>query len=399
MASSRDDDAATLQALLAESAARIVEATRENAALAEEHNVAAATFSSRATAEIGRLEAEQQKVVEAEQALHAKLQGMEDDRRQREEQHRARLAAHVTEVEARIATMHSEFAAVVEAKEQRLAGLEITEQAVQTRARELSAAGGSGSGFAELSVGGERFVVSRKNLARHPNSSLSIAVHAHASGGAGAAVDAHDVLIIDGDPSFFKLVCTFLRYQSFPVTPNEQELRCLVAEGKYYALDALVDCCTGLLAAAAPTPANSSATLIVTREKVRDMLHLNFSGLDFSGLDLSSLDFSSCSFYGVPLVGTNMVGARFANAVLEGCDVRRADFTRANLNSATFNGVVNLKDATLDNLRGAAMAGCDLSSVDLSGVDVNGATFNGVLNLKDATLDNLRGAVMAGCDF
>ena len=69
-----------------------------------------------------------------------------------------------------------------------------------------------------------------------------------------------------------------------------------------------------------------------------------------------------------------------------------------------FNGVVNLKDATLDTLRGAVMAGCDfagvdLAGVDLSGVDVNGATFNGVLNLKDATLDNLRGAVMAGCDF
>lgn len=135
----------------------------------------------------------------------------------------------------------------------------------------------------------------------------------------------HDVLMIDGDPAFFKLVCTFLRYQLFPVTPSEQELRCLVAEGKYYALDALVDCCTGLLAVAASlsltttTPANSSATLILTREKVRHMLtHLNFSGLDFSGLDLSNLDFSSCSLYGVPLVGTNMVGARLVNAVILG---------------------------------------------------------------------------------
>ena len=54
---SQSDEAALL-ALMADSAARVAEATRANTALVEQHELAAATFSSRATAEISRLQGE-----------------------------------------------------------------------------------------------------------------------------------------------------------------------------------------------------------------------------------------------------------------------------------------------------------------------------------------------------
>lgn len=292
MASSPDDDAVTLQVLLAESAARIAQTTRENAALAEQHEVAAATFSSRATAEITRLQQEQHRlddvkklrsaaIAEAEQerdailakatateqrvseevaaartaqaaaeaahramvlarekalaetlarmedermkreeehlaglaahtaAVEAKIAGMhsehaaaveaskakmaalEEDQRQRELDHRAGLSAHTAKVEATIAAMHREHAAAVEAsraeiaaesaaKEKRLSDLAATERAVQVRAAEMRARGkGVGASKVELDVSGERFIVSIKSLARYPQSTLSMDVHTH----------------------------------------------------------------------------------------------------------------------------------------------------------------------------------------------------------------------------
>lgn len=69
------------------------------------------------------------------------------------------------------------------------------------------------------------------------------------------------------------------------------------------------------------------------------------------------------------------------------------------MRTALFIGVLNWKDATLDNLRGAVLRSCDLGGVGMRGVDVSGALFKGALNLKDAKLDNLRGAVLRGCDI
>lgn len=54
---SQSDEAALLT-LMADSAARVAEATRANTALVEQHELAAATFSSRATEEISRLQGE-----------------------------------------------------------------------------------------------------------------------------------------------------------------------------------------------------------------------------------------------------------------------------------------------------------------------------------------------------
>jgi uncharacterized protein YjbI with pentapeptide repeats len=67
--------------------------------------------------------------------------------------------------------------------------------------------------------------------------------------------------------------------------------------------------------------------------------------------------------------------------------------TGADLTGTEFQGALNLKEATLDNLRGAVMKGVDLRGVNLCGIDLTGA------ELKEARLDNLRGAIMKGVDL
>eukprot|EP00729_Bicosta_minor_P017959 gene17959-174_t len=305
MASSPDDDAATLQALLAESAARIARTTRENAALAEQHEVAAATFSSRATAEIARLQQEQHRlddvkklrsaaIAEAEQerdailataaaterrvseevaaartaqasaeaahramvlarekALAETLARMEAERMRQKEEHLAGLAAHTAAVETTIAGMHSEHTAAVEAsraqlaaesaaKEQRLMKMEATERAVQARAGELSAV----NGFVELSVCGEKFTVSSASIARYPQSTLAIAVHANLAA-AGAAEGSSKPVLVDGDPLHFLLITSYLRSPdgSLPVVSDASQLRWLEKEARYYQLDELAQLC------------------------------------------------------------------------------------------------------------------------------------------------------------
>lgn len=285
-------DETALMALLRETAARVEAATAENVAMQAAQAAEAADFSRRATAEVQRIEAEQKKLAEvqnlradiiqraeeerqsisgeadvlrariadakaahvaqaavtaeAERELQKKLKGMEASWREREQDHYSKLEAHTAAVDAKIAAMHSEhekemagskerFATEVAAKEQRLSLLEATEQAVKLRATELA---GDGTEFVTLSVGGEQFAVSRKNLAQHPQSTLAVAAHSHISKGVSGPVP------IDGDPTHFQLVCSYLRRNKLPVTSSgSNELQWLEGEAEFYNLDELARLC------------------------------------------------------------------------------------------------------------------------------------------------------------
>ena len=57
-----------------------------------------------------------------------------------------------------------------------------------------------------------------------------------------------------------------------------------------------------------------------------------------------------------------------------------------------FAGAPNLKDAKLDNLRGAVLKGADLSGVDLSGTDLTSVDLTGGKGLKPTILGPRRKA-------
>eukprot|EP00729_Bicosta_minor_P014891 gene14891-1059_t len=146
----------------------------------------------------------------------------------------------------------------------------------------------------------------------------------------------------------------------------------------------------------------------MSRAKVMEVLNSspkpNFSGMDLRGLDLSDIDFSGASLHGAKLAGATMDRVRLQNTILSGVDLRGLNLRGADVSGAVFKGALNLKDAKLDNLRGAVLSGVDLRGVDLRGVDLSGAdvsraVFKGALNLKFTKLDNLRGAVLSGVDL
>lgn len=106
---------------------------------------------------------------------------------------------------------------------------------MQTRAAELA---GNGTGFVELSISGEQFSVSRKNLAQHPQSTLAVAAHSHISKGVSGPVP------IDGDPTHFQLVCSYLRRNKLPALfGGIKELQWLEGEAEFYNLDDLARLC------------------------------------------------------------------------------------------------------------------------------------------------------------
>ena len=293
-------DESALTVLLQESTARIEAAAAKNTALEAEHAAKAAAFSVRAEGEIARMKEEQEKLAKvqhlradiirdaeeerdaisaevgtmqqrivddaaaarlareaaeadylakaaaAERELHGKLEGMQENWRERERVHRAQLEAHTAEVDAGLAKMRADhqqqidqskeqFAEEIAAKEGRLVVLEATEHEVQRRAAELA---GDGTKFVELSVSGTAFSVSLQNLAKHPQSTLAVAAHSHISKELPGSV------LIDGDPSHFNLVCSYLRKGVLPVTSGgNNELQWLEAEAAFYNLDELMQLC------------------------------------------------------------------------------------------------------------------------------------------------------------
>ena len=211
-----------------------------------------------------------------EQALQDRLAAMEATQREREKTHVAGLAAHTAAAEARLATHtagvdqkiaqlqsqhiaalagdRARFAAECAAKEQHLETLEATERVVQARAAALATTPGA---MAVLSVGGSTFAVAHANLAKHPQSALAVAVHAHLgtlaggapaaseTAGAAAAGVGPTVVHIDGDPTHFQLICNYLRSAdgNLPVVGSASELRWLEREARQYRLDQLVQLC------------------------------------------------------------------------------------------------------------------------------------------------------------
>lgn len=186
------------------------------------------------------------KAAAAERELQGKLEAMQEDWRERELVHRAQLETHTAEVGAKLAKMQDEhqmqieqskgqFAQEIAAKEERLVTLEATEQVVQQRAVELV---GDGTTFVELSVSRTVFSVSLKNLAKHPQSTLALAAHSHISKKLPGPVP------IDGDPSHFNLVSSYLRKGVLPVTSGgNNELQWLEGEAVFYNLDELAQLC------------------------------------------------------------------------------------------------------------------------------------------------------------
>lgn len=286
------DDATTLQALMAASAARVAQATQNNAALAEQHGVAAAAFSRRAAAEIERLRAEQEtlnatraeissfhaaaiaaaeqerdsasreigtsraaqaaatakhsaKMVAAENALQSKLAALGRERQQQDDAHVAGLAAHTASTEAKIAAMYAEHEAAmaaskkqfddgIAAKEARLAALEAAEKDVQARAAALQKRAGEAI---ELNVGGQRFACSVSAFNRAPESVLAVMAAQHGSKA--------EPLFIDTDPTHWQHVLTYLRRGAIPFLSEFDPitLASLESDAGYFKLAELEQLC------------------------------------------------------------------------------------------------------------------------------------------------------------
>lgn len=277
---------------MAASAARVVQATHNNAALAEQHGVAAAAFSRRAAAEIERLRAEQEtlnatraeisslhaaaiaaaeqerdsasreigtsraaqaaatakhsaKMVAAENALQSKLAALGRERQQQDDAHVAGLAAHTASTEAKIAAMYAEhetamaaskkqFDDGIAAKEARLAALEATERDVQARAAALQKRAGEAI---ELNVGGQRFACSVSAFSRAPESVLAVMVAQHSSKA--------EPLFIDTDPTHWQHVLTYLRRGAIPFLSEFDPitLASLESDAGYFKLAELEQLC------------------------------------------------------------------------------------------------------------------------------------------------------------
>lgn len=285
-------DATTLQALMAASAARVVQATQNNAALAEQHGVAAAAFSRRAAAEIGRLREEQEtlnatraeisslhaaaiaaaeqerdsasreidisraaqaaatvkhsaKMVVAENALQSRLAALGRERQRQDDAHVAGLAAYTASAEAKIAAMYAEhemaiaanrkqFDDGIAAKEARLVALEATERDVQARAAALQKRAGEAI---ELNVGGQRFACSVSAFSRAPESVLAVMVAQHDSKA--------EPVFIDTDPTHWQHVLTYLRRGAIPFLSEFDPitLASLESDAGYFKLAELEQLC------------------------------------------------------------------------------------------------------------------------------------------------------------